>query len=346
MIISISSGTILLFFFLLLVGWFLYEIKSLLLIIISAVIFSLALAPGKRFLARMRMPEPIAVVTLYIVVFLILLFFLYSFVPIFIQQYQVFIEALPSAIRTIQNFFIGTVFEDLAFNSDLAALLTNSEYVTQSLQTIVKTTGVSVAAAFGGLINIILFLLLTFLFSVNPKTLDTFLFVITPKRYRKYSEDLWARTKVKMGQWFQGQMVLVFLIGVLTYFALLLIGVPNALFLAVFAGAMELVPIFGPVLGAIPAVLMALTTGNLTVVALTIVVFVIIQQLENTLIYPLVVSKVVGISSVLIVLAIVIGGSIAGFIGVLIAVPLAGVIQEFFSDIKSGNLQKLQEADP
>ena len=53
-------------------------------------------------------------------------------------------------------------FEDLAFNSDLAALLTNSEYVTQSLQTIVKTTGVSVAAAFGGLINIILFLLLTF----------------------------------------------------------------------------------------------------------------------------------------------------------------------------------------
>ena len=63
MIISISSGTILLFFFLLLVGWFLYEIKSLLLIIISAVIFSLALAPGKRFLARMRMPEPIAVVT-------------------------------------------------------------------------------------------------------------------------------------------------------------------------------------------------------------------------------------------------------------------------------------------
>ncbi len=343
--IRISTGTIMIFFFLLILGWFLYETRSLVLIIIAAVIFSLAFDPGKRFLARLKIPEPIAVLILYMVVFFILIFFLYSFIPIFIQQYQVFLNTLPVAAETVQDFLAGTILEGVIITDELGAFLKNAEYVTQPLQAIIKALGVSVSSTFGGLVNIVLFLLLTFLFSINPKSLDNFLFVITPKQYRKYVNNLWGRTKVKMGQWFQGQMVLVFLISVLTYFSLLIIGVPNALFLAIFAGAMEIVPIFGPLIGAIPAVLMALTTGDLTTVILTVTVFVIIQQLENTLIYPLVVSKVVGISSVLIVLAIVIGGSIGGFIGVLIAVPLAAVIQEFFNDVKSGNLQKLSESD-
>lgn len=195
------------------------------------------------------------------------------------------------------------------------------------------------------MVNIILFLLLTFLFAVNQKSLDTFLYVVTPSKYRAYVADLWQRTQLKMAQWFQGQFILICIIGSLVYFALLIIGVPNALFLAVFAGVMEVIPIFGPVIGAIPAILMALTTGDLTMVLLVFVVFVIIQQLENTLIYPLVVSKVVGISSVLIILAVVVGGSVAGFVGVLIAVPLAGVIQEFFSDVRDGRLQQLRESE-
>ena len=98
---------------------------------------------------------------------------------------------------------------------------------------------------------------------------------------------------------------------------------------------------FGPIFGAIPAVLMAWTSGSLTTVFFVIALFIIIQQLENNLIYPLVVSKVVGISSILIILAAVVGGAIAGFIGVVIAVPLAGMVQEFFSDVRDGKLEKI-----
>ena len=132
------------------------------------------------------------------------------------------------------------------------------------------------------------------------------------------------------------------IIGVLTYLALVILGVPNALFLSVFAGVMEIIPIFGPIFGAIPAILMALTSGSITTVFFVVALFIIIQQLENNLIYPLVVSKVVGISSILIILAAVIGGAIAGFVGVVIAVPLAGVVQEFFADVRDGKLEKLR----
>ena len=340
-IIRITPGSVFLVFFFGFIAYFLYEVRDLILIVIAAIIFSLALAPGKRFLHRLYVPEPIAVLLLYLIAFFIFGFFVYSLVPVFVQQYQIFFDALPQLTNTFSEFFQGTVFENIFNFSQLNSSFFSANQLSESVLSSFSFAGGGLLSLFGGLINIVLFLLLTFLFSVNPQSLDTFLQTVTPARYRVYVEDLWGRTRVKMSQWFQGQLVLVFIIAALVYFSLLLIGVPNALFLAVFAGSMEILPIFGPVLGAIPAVLMALTLGDPTTVLLVLVVFFIIQQLENTLIYPLVVSKVVGISSILIVLAIVIGGAIAGFVGVLLAVPIAAVLQEFFGDLQSGKLQKL-----
>ena len=337
--IQITPGTIALVLFYLIILWFLYEIREILLIVVTAVIFSMALAPGKKFFARFKIPEPIAVVILYAVAFLILSYFLYSLFPIVIQQYQVFLETLPSVIDLIKNATSGTVLEGIITTQSIEALANSPQQITETVQKLLKATGTGIFSLFGGLVNLTLFFLLTFLFAVNPKSLDDFLFVMTPKKYRGYIEDLWHRVQVKMSHWFQGQMLLMIIIGVLTYLALIILNVPNALFLSVFAGIMEIIPIFGPIFGAIPAILMAWTTGNFTVVLVVIAVFIIIQQIENNLIYPLVVSKVVGISSTLIILAAVIGGSIAGFVGVVIAVPLAGIIQELFNDIKEGKIK-------
>ena len=342
--ITITSGTIALALFYLLLVWFLYEIREILLIVITAIIFSMALAPGKKFFARFKVPEPIAVVILYAIAFLILSYFLYSLLPVVLQQYQVFVETLPSVIDLIKNATDGTIFEGVVAEQSIEVLANSPQQITQTVQRLLTVTGTGIFSLFGGLINLTLFFLLTFLFAVNPKPLDSFLLVMTPKKYRKYVKDLWGRVQVKMSQWFQGQALLMVIIGVLTYLTLVILGVPNALFLAVFAGVMEIIPIFGPIFGAIPAILMAWTTGDITTVLIVVAMFIIIQQLENNLIYPLVVSKVVGISSILIILAAVIGGSIAGFIGVVIAVPLAGVVQEFFGDLKSGKLQKLRDS--
>ena len=350
-VVQISPKTIVFTLFIVVIGWFLYEIRDLVPVIIAAIIFSLALIPGKKFLARFRIPAPIAVVLLYLFAFLVLSFFLYTLIPIISQQYVVFIESLPKIIEVARSFFVGTQLENLV--TDLLPIYTEGNEpkalpeVLNLFQGFFSTAGKGVLSLFGSLVDVALFLLLTFLFSVKPSALDNALEVLTPAKYQRYIENLWERTKRKMGQWFQGQILLVFVIGSLTYLPLLLLDVPNALLLATFAGVMELIPIFGPVIGAIPAVLMALTTGNITTVLLVVLVFIVIQQLENNLIYPLVVSKVVGVSSILIILAVVVGAMLAGFIGVVIAVPLAGVLQEFFDDIKSGNIKRFvnEESD-
>lgn len=343
--IHISSRTIIMVLVLVAIGFMLFQIRELAPIILSAVVFSLALAPGKRFLARFKIPGPMAVVILYLFVFVILALLLYALFPIVAEQYKIFLTALPNLIVAIQNLLVGTVFEPLIINFDAASV---TKYLSNSGGEVLKgfqITGEGILSAFGSLISVVLFFLLTFLFAVNPKAIENFLYVITPKTHRTYIEDLWKRTQTKMGQWFQGQMILVFVITSITYFALLIIGVPNALFLAVFAGLMELIPIFGPVIGGIPAVLMAASTGDITLILLTLLAFVVIQQLENNLIYPLVVSKVVGMSSVLIILAILVGGTLAGFVGILIAVPVAGVLQEFFNDVKTGRFVSLREGE-
>lgn len=342
-VVQITPGTVILTLFFLFVAWLLYEIRDIIPIIISAVVFSLALAPGKRFLARFKIPEPIAVVLLYLFVFLTFIFFIYSLLPVIAQQYSVFVETLPNIVGVLRDFFQGTVFEGVITDQFISAF-SNSQQITQTVQGLFKVTTSGIFSVFDGIVNVTLFLLLTFLFAARPKSLDNFLQVMTPPKYQAYVDDLWHRSKIKMSQWFQGQMLLVFIIAVLTYLALLIIGVPNALFLALFAGVMEIIPLFGPVIGSIPAVLMALTTGDLTAAVLVIVVFILIQQIENNLIYPLVVTKVVGVSSILVILAVVIGGSIAGFIGIVIAVPLVGVMQEFFTDVEGGKLRTLRES--
>ena len=334
-IVQITRGTLISALFLILLVWFLYQVISFVLIVITAVIFSLALAPGKRVLIRFGIPGPIAALILFIAFFLILASFLYNLIPILLSQYQVFLNAIPDFVTKLESVLAGTVFEGIGVNKivpDFQDLVIS----------VVGTTVPNIPSLFGGIINIILFFMLTFLFSVNPKSIDTFLEVITPKRYNVYVDDLWKRMQTKVGQWFQGQLIIVFIVFSLTYLALLLIGLPNALFLAVFAGMMGILPVLGPIIGAVPAILVAFaSSGDVTLVLIVAGVFWVIQLLEGNLIYPLVVSKVIGISPILVILAVVIGGSLAGILGIIIAIPLSVLLQEFFNDIRKGKVKEM-----
>ena len=136
----------------------------------------------------------------------------------------------------------------------------------------------------------------------------------------------------------QGQLILALIMGVLVYLGLTILGVKHALLLAVIAAVFEIIPVFGPVLSAVPAVLIGFADGGVTIGVLVIALYVIFQQFENHLIYPLVVTRVVGVPPLLIILALFIGFELAGFLGVILSVPVAATIQELARDIESGRL--------
>jgi predicted PurR-regulated permease PerM len=168
---------------------------------------------------------------------------------------------------------------------------------------------------------------------VQETGVDDFLRIITPVDNQSYVLNLWKRSQDKIGKWMQGQLMLAFIIGVLLFLGLFILGVPHPLLLAVLAAVFELIPVFGQILAAIPAVGVAYVfmgpKGALIVAAL----YIIVQQFEANLIYPVVVKKVVGVPPLLVILALLIGFKLFGFLGALLSVPLAGAVQEMVSDI-------------
>ena len=141
----------------------------------------------------------------------------------------------------------------------------------------------------------------------------------------------------------QGQLILAVLMGVLVFLGLSILQIPHALFLALIAAVFEIIPVFGPTLAAVPAVLIAFVEGGATLGLMTVGLYVIAQQFENHLIYPNVVTRIVGVPPLLVILALIVGGELAGFLGVILSVPIAAIIQELAKDIESGRLGKEAE---
>lgn len=131
----------------------------------------------------------------------------------------------------------------------------------------------------------------------------------------------------------QGQLILGLIVGVLLYLGLLILGVQHALLLAVIAGTFELIPVFGQILAMVPAVAVGITYGGVTEGLLVAGLYIVVQQFEAHLIYPVVVKKVVGVPPLLVILSLLVGYKLAGFLGVLLSVPIAGAIQELVADI-------------
>jgi len=202
----------------------------------------------------------------------------------------------------------------------------------------------TISAVFGGVLSFVLIVVLSFYLAVQEDGVSNFLKVITPLKNEKYIISLWKRSQKKIGYWMQGQILLGLIVGVLLYLGLTILGVKNAILLSVFAAFFEIIPLFGPVIAAIPAVLLSFADGGLTAGLLVIGLYLIIQQFENHLIYPLVVKKVVGVSPIMVILALVIGYKLAGFLGVLLSVPIAAAITEYFRDVVEGKMTEEKKA--
>jgi predicted PurR-regulated permease PerM len=155
---------------------------------------------------------------------------------------------------------------------------------------------------------------------------------VFPPQRRKEMREFMQLAETKIGGYVRGQGLLCIVIGLAAFTAYLLIGLPYTLVLAVFAGVMEMVPIFGPALGAVPALLVALSIAPekaLWVVVATI----IIQMLENAVLVPRIMKNAMGVNPIMVLLSLIAFSSVFGFAGALLALPLAAIIQLLVSRV-------------
>ena len=286
-----------------------------------------------------KVPRLLAVILIYILLIGGFLCIFYFFLPSVLEDLATFIATLPNYLDAFSR--VGA-FDQYA---QILGVPAPSEISTADLMAQVRSSldighffGNAFSAAsnvFGGVFSFFLIIVFSFYFAVIETGVDSFLRVIAPAKHQAYILDLWRRSQHKIGLWMQGQLLLGLIMGVLVYLGLTIIGIKHALLLAVLAALFELIPVFGPTLSAIPAVLIGFVDGGLTTGFLVIALYVIFQQFENHLIYPLVVTKVVGVPPLLVILALLVGAELAGFLGILLSVPAAAALQEFVRDLNN-----------
>ncbi len=188
-------------------------------------------------------------------------------------------------------------------------------------------------SAFGGVLNLGLILVISFYLSITEKGIENFLRIIIPASHEEYAISLWQRTERKIGLWMQGQMLMGVLMAMLTYLGLTILGVKYSLVLGLFVFIAELVP-FGLILATIPGVVFAYLDGGVTLSLMVAALYLILGQFESYLIYPLIVKKATGISPLVVILSLLVGATLAGFWGVVLAVPSAVCLLEFVNDLE------------
>ncbi len=313
-----------------------YVLRSVIFILLLAIIIASCVEMIVKWFHRRRVPRLLSVILIYLLLACLIASTVYFLVLPLLNQSSEVIRTLPTYLSTeslqTSNFLSNQPFvSNLANNFNLADMASQINTLIENL-----TNGAfnTVAGVFGGILSFLIMIVLSFYLSVHEEGMTAFLKAVTPLRHENYVLDLWRRSQRKIGLWMQGQLILAVIIGMLVFLGLTLMSIPNALLLACLAAAFEIIPLFGPILAAVPAMALSFVGGGLTSVLLVAGLYLIIHQFENHLIYPLVVKKVTGISPVVSIIALLAGFELAGFIGLLLSVPIAMVIIEIFDDME------------
>jgi len=301
----------------------LYYIRDLLYVFLTSIVIASFVESAVRRFHKHGIGRTFAVIIVYFCVLAFCGILLYLFVPVFFEEISQFSGFLAQYLPN--SAVLGTTG-----GLPLSDIFTNFQGVASTASGGALQTAIIV---FGGLFNFIILIVLSFYLSINEKGIETFLRIVSPSKHTEYVVDLWNRTERKIGLWFQGQLLLALLVGILIYLGLLIFGIEYAFLLGLVAAVMELIP-FGIILAAVPAIAAGFSshggTGALEVAGL----FLVVHEFELNLIAPLIVQKVVGISSLLVILSLLVGLKLAGFWGIILAIPAAVLLMEFLGDIK------------
>jgi len=334
--ISITAGTVVTVLVVLLGAYVTWLLRDLVLLVLTAIIIASAIEPGVAFFIRWRLPRFAAALLVYMLVFGAVFSILFFFLPPIIADAANFLSAMPRYLDTINitaplsniTNTVSVVSSQSQAQSYIQTLLSLQSLFTSSSGSVLQL----VITFFGGIFSLVLVIVLSFYFALQDTGVDDFLRIVMPVRYEEYSVNLWKRARKKIGLWMQGQILLSVIVAILVYLGLLIIGIPYALLLSVFTAMAEIIPIFGSLIAGAVAVIVGYSDGGVAIAAIVAGLYIVVNQFESNLIYPLIVKKIIGIPPLLVIVALIAGYTLAGFLGVLLSVPVAAVALEFITD--------------
>lgn len=314
-------------------AWALYLVRETLLLIYVSGLIAVGLAPlvdrieGQRLIRRVRLPRWAAILSVYAALIVLIVLFVMLMAPPLGTQARDLLSAAPDLLSRGQRWLIE--------QGILTREITISEAVRQAPVGGTDAVGTVLAAIWGfvgGIFGVVTILIVAFYLLIDEENIVRAAVRLFPRQERARVSDAARRAGEKVSAWMAGQLLLGAIIGTTAAIGLGVLGVPYFYVLALIAGIGELIPIVGPVLAAIPAIAVAFSVGPGTALAVAIFFF-LQQQVENHVLVPKVMSRQVGISPVVVILALLIGGSLLGLVGAILAVPTAAILQVLLQEL-------------
>ncbi len=318
--VEISHRTIIFAILFILLLWFVFQIRHILLMLFVSLILMSALKPAVDKLQNWKLPRSLAIIVVYLVLWGLVAALFAGVIPPLVEQTRKLIFLLPQAIGRVEFFNTNQQALTDQLLTRVGALPENLLRITVSF--------------FGNLVSVLTTLVITFYLLLERRHLDRYLAILLGKEKPAKVTEVINQMERRLGSWVRGELVLMLTVGIVTYVGLVVLGVEIALPLAIIAGTLEIVPNIGPIVAAIPAVLIALTIHPFTALA-TASLYFLVQILENHLLVPKVMQKAVGVNPLVSILGLLTGWEIAGPAGAVLAIPTIIVIQTVGLQVKS-----------
>lgn len=316
--------------------WFLIRFYELFFMLVVAIILGILIKPAVRWLQEHGMPRIAAALLVYALLFLPILILIWFTAPVLFEQSTHVTDSLVETYGRLHqrllgstSFLVRRIAAALPADVGLGAAApspANDESATQTSAATLTLLWTSSTQVFHSLLAVLTTLVLTFYWIVESERFQKTFLLLIPVPQRQGLQELGQAIEEKLSRYLTGQLVLCLVIGSLSFVVYLLLGLPNALLLALFAGLMEAVPNVGPIIGAVPALFMAFSISPTAVVGV-LVGSGIIQLLENYLLVPRIMGQAMGVRPLVILLAWLAFSSFFGVAGAIVAIPLAVVLQ-------------------
>lgn len=338
-------------------------LREIIILFLLGLFIATVLHPSVAYLQRWHIPRRVAILLHYVVILVIAGYLLITLVPIVAKQIASIATIITNSFTAFStkssvslpflspetNLRITLLLKSILRNLSVTSWTDALEQAARSMATMtagsigIATQIISGVLQFFGKCAIVL--LFAFFMISERKTMGEWIKNFLPRKYLPYCERKFLEIDVALGNWLRGQMILGLIIGSMVFIVLTVIGVPNALTLAILAGCLEFIPNVGPILSAIPAVIIGTAEGGTSLGLLVALCYYVIQALENNFIVPLIMQRSLNISPVASIFAMLVGISfpeiIHPIVGVLLSIPLTSIVGIFLNDLRDWHSKEI-----
>lgn len=307
--------------FLIVAGWFLFQTRGIITSIFLAYIINASLLPLVKFLRHKGVPHFLSVLLPFLGILIIIFLIVFPLIPFIVDQVKALLTNLPLYVKRAAD-VLGLALDANQIQA----------YVAREINSIGRNAFSVTSRVFGGLFSTLTVLVVSFYLILYHDKFKRNVAQLFHKNDRERVVNTLSQVDDKLGAWLRGQLLLSLFIGVITWFALSIIGLPYAVPLAILAGIFEIVPTIGPIISAIPAIIVALTVSPPLAVIVT-VIYIGIQMAENNFLVPKIMQRAVGLNPVVVILAVMIGANLMGVIGALLSVPFVSFLIVLFNSL-------------